>query len=152
MITSPHGQSVLIESLDRSRSRSPGESRARLPHEVVKHLEFSLIEPTAESMRGEIPFKNVQISTARPILTNKLHQQARKTASMQVRSFPWIKYYQIWRNFPIWANFFGAFLLFGNFFGHLSKFCILWANFLFSNLAKFWPNQNFVTLKFMKVL
>ena len=40
--------------------------------------------------------------------------------------------------FPHLGDFFGAFLLFGNFFGHLSKFCILWANFLFRHLPKFY--------------
>ncbi len=60
----------------RSRSRSPGESRARLPSEVVKHLEFGLVEPSADSMRGEIPFTNVQTANTRPIMS-RAHQQAR---------------------------------------------------------------------------
>ena len=37
----------------------------RLPAELLQHLEFGLVEPNTESMRGEIPFTNVQ--TARPV-------------------------------------------------------------------------------------
>ncbi len=47
----------------RSRSRSPGESRARLPPEVLQHLKFGLVEPNDDSLRGEIPFTNVETSS-----------------------------------------------------------------------------------------
>ena len=47
----------------RSRSRSPGESRARLPPEVLQHLEFGLVEPNEETLHGEIPFTNVETSS-----------------------------------------------------------------------------------------
>ena len=49
----------------RSRSRSPGhEARSRLPPEILQQLEFGLVEPSPETMQGEIPF--TQVETARP--------------------------------------------------------------------------------------
>lgn len=50
----------------RSRSRSPGvEARNRLPAEVLQHVDFELIEPNQDNMKGLIPFTNVE--TAKPI-------------------------------------------------------------------------------------
>lgn len=50
----------------RSRSRSPAsEARHRLPAEVLQHVEFGLVEPNCDSVKGEIPFTNVE--TARPV-------------------------------------------------------------------------------------
>eukprot|EP00095_Tigriopus_kingsejongensis_P005999 maker-scaffold505_size153196-snap-gene-0.22 protein:Tk05999 transcript:maker-scaffold505_size153196-snap-gene-0.22-mRNA-1 annotation:"4.1 G protein " len=50
----------------RSRSRSPAsEARHRLPAEVLQHVEFGLVEPNSESVKGEIPYTNVE--TARPV-------------------------------------------------------------------------------------
>uniref|UniRef100_A0A0K2UD29 FERM domain-containing protein n=1 Tax=Lepeophtheirus salmonis TaxID=72036 RepID=A0A0K2UD29_LEPSM len=46
----------------RSRSRSPGESRNRIPQELIKHMEFQLIEPSSDMQKGEIPFTNVETS------------------------------------------------------------------------------------------
>ena len=56
----------------RSRSRSPAaEARHRMPAELRQHLEFGLVEPNTESMRGDIPYKSVE--TARPVrLRNNL--------------------------------------------------------------------------------
>ena len=55
---------LVYSSFFRSRSRSPGDSRARLPPEVLQQLEFGLVEPNPESLRGEIPFTNVETSVA----------------------------------------------------------------------------------------
>ena len=46
----------------RSRSRSPGREsgRGRLPAEILQQLEFGLVEPSAETLQGEIPFTNVE--------------------------------------------------------------------------------------------
>ena len=51
----------------RSRSRSPAELRASrsmaaVPDEVLQHLEFGLIEPNEENLRGQIPFTNVEVT------------------------------------------------------------------------------------------
>ena len=49
----------------RSRSRSPAsEARSRLPAELLQHLEFGLVEPTQEGMRGEIPYTSVETTAA----------------------------------------------------------------------------------------
>ena len=62
----------------RSRSRSPGESRnsrghvSQLPEEVLRHVEFGLVEPSGEDdarLRGEIPFTNVE--TAKGVVSHK---------------------------------------------------------------------------------
>ena len=62
----------------RSRSRSPGESRnsrghvSQLPEEVLRHVEFGLVEPSGEDdarLRGEIPFTNVE--TAKGVISHK---------------------------------------------------------------------------------
>ena len=51
----------------RSRSRSPGhEARARLPPEVLQHLEFGLVEPSPETLQGEIPFTKVETARHYP--------------------------------------------------------------------------------------
>lgn len=50
--------------LNRSRSRSPSESKTRLPEELKKHLEFELVETegmTDEQLR-EIPYTAVKTS------------------------------------------------------------------------------------------
>merc|ERR1719461_675501 len=49
----------------RSRSRSPSEARARLPHELVKHFEFGLVEPQQSHDPLDIPYINVE--TQKPI-------------------------------------------------------------------------------------
>ena len=61
----PHIISVISLSC-RSRSRSPAsEARSRLPADLLQHLEFGLVEPSQDSVRGDIPFTNVE--TARPV-------------------------------------------------------------------------------------
>ena len=51
----------------RSRSRSPSEARARLPQELVKHVEFGLVEPGVEQSANpqDIPYINVE--TEQPV-------------------------------------------------------------------------------------
>lgn len=67
----------------RSRSRSPGESRARLPPEVLQQLEFGLVEPNDESLRGDIPYKQVETNGFKP----QYHQAAiRQTKTRSVVS------------------------------------------------------------------
>ena len=41
----------------RSRSRSPSEARARLPSELTKHFEYSLVEPPSPSQLQERNYK-----------------------------------------------------------------------------------------------
>ena len=74
----------------RSRSRSPGESRssrghvAQLPEEVLRHVEFGIVEPSGEDdvrLRGEIPFTNVE--TSKNIVP---HRPAMSSAAATTRS------------------------------------------------------------------
>ena len=74
----------------RSRSRSPGESRnsrghvSQLPEEVLRHVEFGLVEPSGEDdarLRGEIPFTNVE--TAKGVVS---HKPSISSASATTRS------------------------------------------------------------------
>eukprot|EP00096_Caligus_rogercresseyi_P009441 TRINITY_DN3212_c0_g2_i1.p1 TRINITY_DN3212_c0_g2~~TRINITY_DN3212_c0_g2_i1.p1 ORF type:complete len:821 (+),score=153.89 TRINITY_DN3212_c0_g2_i1:54-2465(+) len=62
----------------RSRSRSPGDSRNRISNELIKHLEFQLVEPNMEMQKGEIPFTNVETNNARTYGNhyprNRIHQ------------------------------------------------------------------------------
>ena len=74
----------------RSRSRSPGESRssrghvAQLPEEVLRHVEFGIVDPSGEDdvrLRGEIPFTNVE--TTKNIVP---HRPAMSAAAATTRS------------------------------------------------------------------
>lgn len=55
--------------LIRSRSRSPSESKPRLPDELKQHLEFQLVETEgmSESQLREIPYKVIETNTAKAV-------------------------------------------------------------------------------------
>lgn len=65
----------------RSRSRSPGDSRARLPPEVLQHLQFGLVEPNDDvTLRGDIPFTNVETTS------NHYYSRSRQLKTATTRS------------------------------------------------------------------
>ena len=92
-------QAFILRSHFRSRSRSPGESRSsrshasQLPEELLRHVEFGLVEPSGDDdvrLRGEIPFTNVETTRStlagRPVMSaasattrsiNRLHTKPR---------------------------------------------------------------------------
>ena len=59
----------MIFSICRSRSRSPTDSKRRLPDELKQHLQFTLIETDGmtESQLREIPYKVVETDSAKAI-------------------------------------------------------------------------------------
>ena len=61
----------------RSRSRSPSEARARLPSELVKHIEFGLVEPETSDNPQEIPYINVE--TQAPVRSVRLGSSGRRS-------------------------------------------------------------------------
>ena len=78
----------------RSRSRSPGgESRSRhhqLPPELLRHLEYGLVDPPpAVAMRGEIPYTNVETTTANARNALQPRSDVRCTLERQTRWESW---------------------------------------------------------------
>lgn len=75
--------------LRRSRSRSPSESKTRLPEELKKHLEFELVETdgmTEEQLR-EIPYTAVKTSlkSTSPPLSSKRKTYSSRRAKRSIK-------------------------------------------------------------------
>lgn len=81
---------IYKKNIHRSRSRSPSESKTRLPEELKKHLEFELVETdgmTEEQLR-EIPYTAVKTSlktSQSPPLSSKRKTYSSRRAKRSVK-------------------------------------------------------------------